>query len=74
MKVKQFFLDRKIDETGMSGTGKVAEGVILPNGLAVMWWLVKPYSIQIYPSIDDLEKTHSHGRGTTRVVYISGDE
>jgi len=67
--VRRFYLDRKVDESGMSGTGKVAEGVVLPNGLAVMWWLVPPNSIQIYSSIFDLEHIHSHGKGTTKVVF-----
>lgn len=68
--MKYFYLERMVDETGMSGTGDVAEGVILPNGIAVMWWLVPPYSVAIYPSINELEKLHSHGKNTTKVVYV----
>lgn len=60
---------RLVDETGMSGTGKVTEGVELPNGVCVMWWLVKPHSIQIYKSMEELIGIHSHGRKTTEVVY-----
>ena len=50
-KVKRFYLNRIVDESGMSGLGKVSEGVVLPNGVAVMWWLVEPYSVQMYKSI-----------------------
>ena len=67
--IKHFYLLRDIDETGMSGTGKVSEGVVLPNGIAIMWWLIEPYSIQIYESIEKLEYIHSHGRNTTKVVW-----
>ena len=68
-KAKKFFLNRKIDETGMSGTGIVAEGVLLPNKIAVMWWLVPPFTVSIYSSIQELEKLHSHGKGTTEVLF-----
>ena len=68
--VKHFHLEREIDESGMSGLGKVAEGVILPNGMAVMWWLVPPHSIQQYRSIDDLSFIHWHGaKNTTKIIY-----
>ena len=66
---KRFFLNRLVDESGMSGLGRVAEGVVLPNGVAVMWWLVKPHSVQIYQTIGDLQFIHSHGKGTTEVIY-----
>ena len=68
-KVKHFYLWRKVDETGMSGTGKVAEGVELPNGVCVMWWIVDPYSVVIYKDIKELEHIHSHGRKTTEVIF-----
>ena len=66
--IQKIYLDRTLDETGMSGTGKVAEGVILPNKICVMWWLVKPYTIGIYNNINELAELHSHGRNTTKVV------
>jgi hypothetical protein len=69
VKIQHFHLNRLVDESGMSGLGKVAEGVILPNGAAVMWWLVRPHSIQIYRTIDDLHFIHRHGtKNTTELV------
>lgn len=69
-KIKRFYLNRIIDESGMSVLGKVAEGVELPNGVAVMWWLVAPHSVQMYRSIDDLHHIHKHGkRNTTELIY-----
>lgn len=68
--IKRFYLNRLVDESGMSGLGKVAEGVVLPNGCAVMWWLKEPYSIQMYKSIEDLHYIHRHGKNnTTELVY-----
>ena len=73
--VKRFRLNRMVDESGMSGLGIVAEGVELPNGMVVMWWLVPPHSIQQYRSLDDLRHIHGHGaKNTTEIVYDSGEE
>lgn len=67
---RRFFLMRKIDETGMSGTGRVAEGVELPNGVAVMWWLVPEYCVSIYKSVKELHAIHKHGKNnTTELVW-----
>ena len=71
VKIKHFYLNRIVDESGMSGLGKVAEGVEMPNGMAVMWWLVPPHSIQLYRSIKDLHFIHRHGkRKTTELIYL----
>lgn len=58
-----------VDETGMSGTGKVAEGVILPTGVTVMWWIVPPYSVGVYPSAEALVELHGHGKDTSVLEF-----
>lgn len=69
--ITHFYLNRIVDESGMSGLGKVSEGVILPNGVAIMWWLVPPHSVQMYKSIKELHFIHKHGkRKTTELVII----
>lgn len=66
--MKQFYLLRLEDESGVSGTGRVAEGVIFSNGRCALNWLTAYESQAIYPSIDELEAIHGHG-GKTKVVY-----
>jgi hypothetical protein len=66
--IKTFKLVRDEDESGVSGTGVVAEGVILSNGQCVLSWLTKHRSLGIYPTIQELENIHGHG-GKTKVVY-----
>lgn len=67
---RRFHLNRVVDESGMSGLGRVSEGVVLPNGLAVMWWVVPPHSVQIYPDIEALHFIHKHGgKNTTELVW-----
>lgn len=63
-----FYLERDEDESGVSGTGVVAEGVVFSDGTAVLRWRTKPYaSTAIYGSLAELEHIHGHG-GKTRVV------
>lgn len=68
-KLKKFVLNRKEDESGTSGTGIVAVGVMFPNGLCVLHWTTVVSSLGVYHSIADLEKIHGHG-GKTEVRWI----
>lgn len=67
-----FNLIRDIDETGVSGTGNVAQGVIFDTGKCILQWLTKHNSTTIFDSIDELEAVHGHG-GKTRIVPIAHD-
>lgn len=69
MKTQRFKLMRDADDSGVSGTGIVAEGFQFPSGKVVIEWLVTPFAIGIYPSINDLILVHGHG-GKTRVEFI----
>ncbi len=51
--MKTFIFERKEDETGISGTGIVAEGVVFDNGKTVVSWLTKYPTISIYENISD---------------------
>ena len=66
--MKKFYLDRKVDVSNFSGTGKVAEGVIFSNGWCAMTWLTEYTSVVFYPDIKTLESIHGHG-GSTEIVY-----
>lgn len=68
VKLRTFYLYRERDETGVSGTGRVAEGVELTNGLCVLHWLTSIASIAIYDNIEDLKKIHGH-HGSTRIEW-----
>lgn len=72
MTARRFNLLREKDETGMSGTGTVASGVVLPNGQAVLWWNPGPsYSVGVYQSLNDLLYIHGHGdRRTTKAEWV----
>jgi len=68
MTAKLFVLNRLEDETGISGTGIVAEGVIFSNGKCAVSWLTKVTSVAVYDSIEEVKAIHGHD-GKTVIEY-----
>jgi hypothetical protein len=66
--MRHFHLERKTDETGISGVGRVAEGVEFHDAQCVLKWNPAPSSLGVYNSISDLEAIHGHG-GDTQIVW-----
>lgn len=58
---------RRVDDSGISGTGRVAEGVEFADGTVAMRWLSETASTAIYGSLGDVEAIHGHA-GHTEVV------
>ena len=67
--MKRFRLRRVEDETGVSGVGYVAEGVVFTDGTVALRWLSVYTSTAIYASLEDVELIHGH-QGKTKVVWI----
>lgn len=67
--MKRFYLKRLEDETGVSGTGIVAEGVQFQSGWCALTWLVGQLTLAFYPNIATIEKIHGHN-GKTLIVWI----
>lgn len=67
--MKYFELHRDVDETGVSGTGVVAEGVEFSDGTVALRWRSKwPTSVVFYDrGMEAVEAVHGHG-GKTRIV------
>jgi hypothetical protein len=66
-KIKPFYLKRVEDETGVSGEGIVALGVVLPSGICIIEWLTFTSSINQYKNIDHVEDVHGHD-GKTEII------
>lgn len=64
--MRTFWLDREADISGVSGTGKVAEGVEFERGGSVVlrWCAGGPSSISIWPSLKDMIAVHGHNGST----------
>lgn len=69
--MRPFHLQRDVDETGISGTGTVAEGVVFSNGWVALTWLTPWTSVVFYPSIQAVEHIHGH-QGRTKILFHDG--
>jgi hypothetical protein len=58
--MRRFFMHRKNDASGVSGTGVVLEGVLFSTGVVVIHWLTPPPrgSISVFDSIDQFLSIH----------------
>lgn len=72
MSMKRIELHRDVDETGISGTGLVAEGVwwVESNIIALRWLSAWPTSVVFHErGMESIEAVHGHN-GKTRIVVI----
>ena len=65
--MKIFYLNRTEDESGISGTGRVAQGFIFYNGKVCVTWLSEHPSVTIYDNIGEVRAIHGHA-GKTEIV------
>ena len=71
--MRRFYLQRDEDESGVSGTGRVAQGVEYDNGSCALLWL-SPYRCHAsYESIKAITRIHGHG-DKTKIVFIDPSE
>jgi hypothetical protein len=70
---RRFLLKRKIDDSGVSGTGYVAFGVQWPSGKVTIEWLSDITSHEDHNNIDECMAVHGHGKHTV-VEWIDSVE
>lgn len=70
--MRRFILRRLADESGISGTGVVAEGIRFSNGQAVLHWLTQLSSVAVYHSVDVIVSVHGHD-GKTVLEWVDAD-
>ena len=64
---KNFFLKRTEDESGVSGTGRIAQGIVFDNGKVALTWLSDHPSVTIYDNLGEVRAIHGH-EGKTEVI------
>lgn len=64
---KNFYLKRSEDESGVSGTGRIAQGVVFDNGKVALTWLSDHPSVTVYDNLGEVRAIHGH-EGKTEVV------
>ncbi len=68
--MRNFFLDRLIDDSKISGTGAVAQGTEYDDGICTLHWIVGSVrSTTIFNSIEEIKSIHGHG-GHTVLKFI----
>lgn len=65
---KIFHMIRERDVSGISGTGKVLEGIQFSDGTIVVRWLSKHASTAVYNNIEEFEAIHGHD-GAGKIVW-----
>lgn len=66
---EMFRLVRDEDESGVSGTGHVADGVIWHDGTCTVHWRTQHTSTTVYKDFATVLAIHGHG-GKTRVEFV----
>lgn len=67
--MKYFVLEREDDETGISGTGIIVEGIIWSDGTVAYRWLSDVATTTIANRIQDVIFLHGHD-GKTKIRYL----
>lgn len=66
---RRFELVRHEDETGISGIGKIAEGVQFSSGKCVLAWIREIPSVTVYDAVEQIISIHGHD-GKTELRWI----
>lgn len=75
-RLKVFDMERQNDESGISGTGLVASGIVFPDGKVVLRWNSEMASTTEFDSYEDFKNIHvkSHPNNKTKLHYYNLDE
>lgn len=66
--IRRFHLHRDTDVSGVSGTGKVAEGAEFSGGKCALMFLSHLIGVEIWDNMHVMLSVHGHG-GKTKVVW-----
>lgn len=69
----RFYLQRDDDETGVSGTGRVADGTLWPDGSTSLRWRGEHRSFVNWEKFVSVLAIHGHD-GKTRVMWLDQPE
>lgn len=70
--MKAFHMIRVADESGVSGTGKVLEGVVFKDGTTVVRWCTETASTAVYKNFKEFKKIHidAHPDNETEIKWF----
>lgn len=62
--MRRFMMLRRVDETGVSGTGHIADGVLFEDGTVVVRWRTATPGTTVFQSLEHAQAVHGHGGKT----------
>ena len=68
--MRYFILERNEDETGLSGTGIIAEGIVWSDGTVAYRWLTSTPTTVIIENVENVETIHGHD-GKTILKFLT---
>jgi hypothetical protein len=71
--MRRFEIIREEDESGVSGTGLVAQGIEFDCGKVALTWISHLGTVAVYDNVTTVKKVHGHG-GKTRLVFLDKDD
>lgn len=69
VKARRFYLFRKEDVSGVSGLGKVAEGVEFENGMCALSFSSSYPHTNVYANMRAVQEVHGH-EGKTEITFV----
>lgn len=70
--MRRFMMIRHVDETGVSGAGHIADGVLFEDGSVVVRWRTATPGTTMFASLDHAKSVHGHD-GKTVFEFHDGD-
>lgn len=69
---RMFKMVRNADETGVSGTGVVLDGIEFPNGMVAVCWRSKTPSVNVYRSFVEFKHIHidAHPSNDSEIIWL----
>lgn len=68
--MRRFYLIRNDDKTGVSGTGRVLEGVLTVSGRVIVEWIAPYDTIGIYDSLEHFVALHLQLPHQSEMVWL----
>ena len=69
--IRRFYILRTVDVSGIAGTGRIVEGVIMPSGRVYLEWRPPVNSMVTFENFDHFKHVYLHeGHGCNEVIFV----
>lgn len=68
--MRRFYLTRKDGKAGVSGTGKVLEGVLTDSGRVIVEWIEPFKTVGIYDTLDHFVALHVQLPHVSEMIWL----